>query len=142
MTTTVDERKEARSAPWENTLYPTLRDPKTAWEYLEMATEDSLPGEVCLTLRHVIEANHDRPLIALLLLPRFVQYLQRDDIAQILETVQQTLPADNPAVSKLIAVLQAVDSILAQGLTVQLAGADQLLSDDAPEYQAWKQAAA
>lgn len=124
----------------EHFLFQRLRNPEYVHYYLlACQKEGNLLGDA---LCDVIQANIDRPLVALLLLPRFVQYLQRDDIAQILETVQQALPADTPAVSKLTAVLQAVDSILTQGLTVQLAGADQLLSDDAPEYAAWKQIAA
>lgn len=145
-TTPLSEHKLSRSVPWEDYLYPTLRDPKTAWDYLETAIEDPIPGEVCLTLRHVIEANKDLPFIAYQVICAYSRHLAQEDIPVLVDALQKAIaPEHQTYLADLYWWLDTLKEQLARGTHWLQIEARPL---DAPEelkgsiaYQQWKQVA-
>ena len=68
MTIRLNEHKQSRSMPWENYLYPKLREPEHAIGYLEACLQEQ-QDETCPSLLgdaivSVIQANKDLPFIA------------------------------------------------------------------------------
>jgi len=88
MTTTVDERKHSRSVPWENYLYPKLRDPAYALDYLESAVKDEEHAVIPLSICDVIKANKDLPFIAYQVICAYSPHLIDEDIPPLVKTLQ------------------------------------------------------
>lgn len=88
MTTTLSEHKQSRSEPWENYLYPKLRDPIQAKQYIEACFEDNDEDLLGRCIAQVIEANKDLPFIAYRLICTYSNHLNADDIPKLITALK------------------------------------------------------
>ena len=93
MTTTLE--KYEKSAPWEDILYPQLRDPVHAKGYLDSCLEESEPGLLALAISQVITANKDLPFIAYQVICAYSHHLQVQDLPRITDTLKKEISKEH-----------------------------------------------
>jgi len=142
MTTILSEHKQSRSEPWDNYLYPELRNPQTAWEHIETASEDALPGEVALAIKQVIEANSDLLYIAYKVICPFSKHLSLGDIENLKTTLKKVFsPEQQSQLTDLYWWLDTLQEKLKKGVTLFEITVDPILPEDirsSENYQQWK----